>query len=457
MTEHLELTVDELLLDQENPRLGATESQSETLERIVQWNPKYFRNLMASIRDDGLDPGDSLYVVQSDGNNDDFVVLEGNRRLSALKVLSNPDLLAGTDLPNSVTKSLIREATGFHLGDVEPIRCVRFDEREEANDWIRRRHTGVVDGEGRIGWKPLDIQRFTNDYSTIDVIEFVGRNAGYSEVEWEEAHTALGGRKSTNLTRMLESAAGRDHLGISFELVEDRKTPFLETDPTWALNVLRRMVDDIVSEKVDSRQLNRATDIEKYFAELPQELQLDSNVAVTKAKPFRSLNFPESQGIPPKPKPKRKAAPMKRRMLAPKKHLFDTTNSTKLGMLVSEAALLNIDRLPLSSAFVLRAIVELAVNDYMKKHNLPSQSPGGSEFSLAQKASSVADHLRSSSTVSSGDLQPFRKRLLSSTSACSIQSLNSFVHNRHALPTADDLRAGWESCIPLLIAIYGSA
>ena len=155
MIERLELSIDELLLDLDNPRLGSTSSQSEALASIVRLNPGHFRNLMASIRDDGLDPGDSLYVVRSE-DGQDFVVLEGNRRLSALKVLSNPDVLAGTDLPESTKDPLVREAAGFERSEVEPIPCVRFDGREEANDWIRRRHTGVAGGEGRITWKPLE-------------------------------------------------------------------------------------------------------------------------------------------------------------------------------------------------------------------------------------------------------------------------------------------------------------
>ena len=458
MAEDLELSIDELLLDQENPRLGATVSQSEALAGIVALSPEYFRNLMASIRDDGLDPGDSLYVVRSDDNDEDFVVLEGNRRLSALKVLSNPDLLAGTDLAESVTKPLVREATGFDRSGVEPIRCVRFDDREAANDWIRRRHTGVASGEGRIRWKPLDIQRFSNDYTTIDVIEFVGRNAGYSKTEWDKAHAALGGGKSTNLTRLLESAAGQEHLEISAKIDGERKTPILGTDPKWALAVLRRIVDDILSGDVDSRRLNGARDIEKYFAALPQGLQRGEESTVANPKAFRDIRLAGSRATPPrKPPAKKKLAPRKRKTLAPKTHPFDATSSTKLGMLVSEAGLLNIERLPLSAAFVLRAIVELAVNDYMKKHNLSLGPPGGPEFDLTKKASDVVGDLTSSGTVSGTDLRAFRNRLLTRTSACSIQSLNGFVHNRYDLPSADDLRAGWEASLPLLIATYGRA
>ena len=58
---------------------------------------------------------------------------------------------------------------------------------------FRRRHTGVAGGEGRITWKPLEIQRFSGDYTTIDIIDFVGSNAGYSKQEWQQAQSALGG------------------------------------------------------------------------------------------------------------------------------------------------------------------------------------------------------------------------------------------------------------------------
>ena len=282
MIEHVELSIDELILDLDNPRLGLTSSQSEALAGIVRLNPGHFKNLMASIRDQGLDPGDSLYVIRSD-EGQDFVVLEGNRRISALKVLINPDVLAGTDLPEGTKKPLVREATGFERSEVEPIRCVCFDDREEANDWIRRRHTGVVGGEGRINWKPLEIQRFSGDYTTIDVIDFVGRSAGYSKEQWEQAQLALGGGKSTNLTRLLESAAGQSHLGITVQTEPSRRTPLLGVDPNWALLVLRRIVDDILKNEVNSRQLNTATDIEKYFANLSPELQRSSPDLCVKA------------------------------------------------------------------------------------------------------------------------------------------------------------------------------
>lgn len=165
---------------------------------------------------------------------------------------SNPDVLAGTGLANTVTKLLVQVEAGFDGSKVEPIRCVRFDDREEANEWIRHRHTGVEDGEVRNTWKPLDIQRFSNRYTTVHVFELVGRNARYSKEEWHKAHSVVGGGKSTNLMRLRESTAGRRRRGISVRTGGGDKTRMLGSEPKWTLAVLRRIGDDILSAVVDS-------------------------------------------------------------------------------------------------------------------------------------------------------------------------------------------------------------
>ena len=453
MHEHIELPIDKLLLDLENPRLDSVSSQSEALAGIVRLNRQHFRGLMISIRDEGLDPGDNLYVVRSE-NDQDFVVLDGNRRLAALKVLSNPDVLAGTDLPAAMKKPLLQEAKSFERSKVEPIPCVRFDHREEANDWIRRRHTGVMHGEGRMNWKPLEIQKFSGDYTTIDVIEFVERNGGYSQKELKKVQSMLG-EKSTNLTRLLESKAGQSHLGITVQQTKQpsRKTPLLGVEPNWALKVLKRIVDDIVDNKVNSRNLNKASDIKKYFENLPPELQQESSdTAADAPKAFRDIILPGGRSkISRKRSPKTKPAPRTRYTLAPKKHRFDAAKSRRLSSLVKEAEKLNVKSFPFSCAFVLRAIVELAVNDYIREHSLQAKRTLVSNANLV-----LEDIVKSERVESKKDLEPFRRNLLVKDSPYSIQALNEYVHGHYAIPTADALRAGWESVIPVLLATYGN-
>jgi hypothetical protein len=62
--EKIEVEVADLLFDQHNPRTGSVASQSDALAAIVKLSARNFKNMMQSIRDHGLDPGDSFYLVQ---------------------------------------------------------------------------------------------------------------------------------------------------------------------------------------------------------------------------------------------------------------------------------------------------------------------------------------------------------------------------------------------------------
>lgn len=460
MVEYIELSIDELLLDEDNPRLGSVHSQSAALENIVHLNESHFRNLMLSIKDNGLDPGDNLYVIEADGG-EDFVVLEGNRRLSAMMVLNNPDILDGTEVPDPLKKSLARAAAGFDRTRVEPIRCVKFEHREDANEWIYRRHTGAADGEGRIQWGTLEVQRFTGDRSILDVIDFVERNADYSDEEWESTRSVIESRKSSNLARLLESAAGRKHLGISISREEGLKTPVLESDPKWALLVLRRIIDDVRDGVVDSRDLNKASDIENYFHGLPKELQPKKRKA-GEARPFRDIDIRKSRtttDAAKTTKPKTKSTPKPRTSLAPKRHPFNVPNSSKGETLLREAGMLDANRFTIAAAFVLRSFVELAINDYMDANRIEKTEQGGKggyiELDLAKKAEKVVQYIVSQDRTKNADLRGFRNNLLTKTSPTSIQSLNGFIHNKFQIPTPDALRAGWDCSVPIFIAAYG--
>ena len=128
---------------------------------------------------------------------------------------------------------------------------------------------------------------------------------------------------------------------------------------------------------------------------LPTELQPGPNTTGVSPRAFKDIGLNGSKSkASQKPPPKTKPAPRTRRTLAPKRHPFNTTKSTKLAMLLKEAGTLDLNKFPLSSAFVLRAVVELAVNDYMVSHSLPRGQKGSqTEFDLTRKADDVLKHI----------------------------------------------------------------
>jgi hypothetical protein len=464
MFAHLELTIDELLLDENNPRLGAAGSQSEALEMLVNMNQSNFRNMMISIRNNSLDPGDSLYVIEAD-DDEDYVVLEGNRRLAALMVLVNPDVLDSTNVSITTKKSLERAASGFDRKAVEPIRCVLFPGREAAHDWIYRRHTGSADGEGRITWGSTEIQRFTGDRSILDVMDFVGRNAVYTEEEWASTKSMIESRKSSNLARILESATGRKYLAISIATSDGERVPMLGSDPKWALKVVQRIIEDVRDGVVDSRELNKASDIENYFKNLPKGLQQKKGKkAVLRA--FKEINIKgggtsASRNSRKKTSTKKSKVPRPRTTLASKRNPFNPPSSAKGEQLLREAGLLDADRFKVSAAFLLRAFIELAIDDYMDANGLPKDEKNKKgnmvELDLSKRVERVIQDMRTKRLWNPDDLRGFRKHVVNTSAATSMQSLNDFLHNKFQIPTGDALRSGWDSAVPVFIAAFGKS
>lgn len=87
------LAVASLHLDAKNPRLGR-ETTARAPREILQYLFDHDKALEVteSIAKRGFFPNEPLLAVRED---DKFVVVEGNRRLAALKALREPGLLEG--------------------------------------------------------------------------------------------------------------------------------------------------------------------------------------------------------------------------------------------------------------------------------------------------------------------------------------------------------------------------
>lgn len=93
------MPVAELTFDVKNPRLlefplGSSPSDAEVMG--VLWEAMDVREVMLSIAASGYFQHEPLIVAQEDGK---YIVIEGNRRLAAVRVLLDPTLVEATDTP----------------------------------------------------------------------------------------------------------------------------------------------------------------------------------------------------------------------------------------------------------------------------------------------------------------------------------------------------------------------
>jgi hypothetical protein len=85
------LHITQLLLDPQNPRHDVIENQREIIKQLLE--TEKINNLARDISEQGsLSPLETVGVVPLDDESDDYVVVEGNRRICACLLLNNPGL-----------------------------------------------------------------------------------------------------------------------------------------------------------------------------------------------------------------------------------------------------------------------------------------------------------------------------------------------------------------------------
>ena len=144
------IPLDKIKLDQENVRFGndIALNQREAIKLMLS-NPddaKKILRLAEHIVENGLDPTElQLVTPDEDGN---FIVLEGNRRLTALKLLQRPDLCAS----DRGYKGFAKAHSQLLNGIPENLQCSVVESRIAGDLWIELKHTGENRGVGRVGW-----------------------------------------------------------------------------------------------------------------------------------------------------------------------------------------------------------------------------------------------------------------------------------------------------------------
>jgi hypothetical protein len=148
------------VLDGDNPRITHTESRQQILQKVVRDQKTKLVRLAESIVERGLSPIDRMMVLEVNQKPRRYVALEGNRRVTALRLLVNPAAMTGLTMPDGMQRSMERLAKIFDRSKVEPIDAYEVSSREESRYWIELRHNGEDRGRGVVPWKPIVASRY---------------------------------------------------------------------------------------------------------------------------------------------------------------------------------------------------------------------------------------------------------------------------------------------------------
>ncbi len=147
MNDFQTLAIDSLEFDKENPRLPSNVRGGSEIEMLAYLATKTsIENLMASIGTNGFFSGEAIVAIPHPSKAAKYIVIEGNRRLAALRLLQNPNL--------ANRSSILRAATEARFKPTDiPVFVV--DSREATLQYLGFRH---ISGVQR--WDPLAKARY---------------------------------------------------------------------------------------------------------------------------------------------------------------------------------------------------------------------------------------------------------------------------------------------------------
>lgn len=450
-TKHLK--IGSLLLDQTNPRIDPVASQRDALQQVLDDQEEKLANLAEDIADIGLSPTDNFLVMRSENAHDKFIVLEGNRRLAALKIMQNPQVLTGLTVSNGLKRRFENAAKEFKVDDVEPVPCFEVASRDDANVWIQRRHIGEDEGRGIVNWNAQSAARFRGGEPALQALEFVRE---HGELTPEES-AILGGRFITTLKRLLETPDVREMLGL--EMKKKRLFSFVTADEV--IKGLRRIVLDLAEKNINVTQLKKKQQMVDYVTRLDKKDKPDLKKTINPSLPLDELLSSGSPtSVPPGPtpptKPRSKPTPP-RLSVVPKPYKLNVTNARALEI-YEELKVLKLAGHPNAIAVLLRVFLEISVDLHLVaigSTTTTKEPKSGKTFdkSLRNKVDECIKY-HVGKGVNARDFAAITRAMSMTSHPLSPDLLHAYVHNSFVTPTERDLTSAWDGAQPLFERIW---
>lgn len=466
------LKIGSLFLDHKNTRIPTdrrSDKQRSLLHVLLEHED--VKSLAASIAKLGLFPNERL-VVLPDGKR--FIVLEGNRRLAAMKLLLNPELAP----TNSLVKYFRKLSATTDLAALAKIDVAIVKSRVAAGPIIAALHIG----DAKRRWSSLQQARYCQELIDEGLTPFevadnmnvtLGQVRSFLRSEKlyrvaltldheEHVRTKLEDSKFplTTLDRFIDSKIARKFIGIELDDKHGFKG-IVHVDRFKA--VLTHVTKDIATQKGLTRQINDEKGFEKYIRE--------ANNIIPKTKirgSFSAISLlgenEDEETLIDKKKTATGATKPKRTSSSVVPIGFNcSSKNDKVKAVFSEIKLMKIEQHRNSTGVILRVLIDTALWYFLekeghiksacnhfdktgkKRNNNPDWTPPLRDlisYSVEKRLfpGMAASGYKSVRTLASKDSNYF----------ITVDGFNAFTHSPYVTPTEGDLRALWQRAEPML-------
>lgn len=441
MSESKSIPLANLLLDVVNPRFETEQdNQRDAIRRMAEDQGEKLLNLAEDIVEHGLDPSSLTIAMPSETGANRHVVLEGNRRLVALKLLQQPDLASGVWAGNRFQR-LKELSSAFKPRQLREVPVIVVPDREAASHWIVLRHRGEQGGRGIVSWDGMAVARYEQRRGggrtapALKVVDFV-REKGTLD---QDTLDRLPDIPLTTLQRLLNDPAAREQLGIDLS-----NGQIVTTLPDQeVLKGLSRVVRDAAHGDLKVSTI----ETKKHRAEYLKTFKA-GDLPSKRAKPGDAREVGATGAAPlPSDRPTTRRSPRKRSVLVPHGCALNIT-LPKARDIYSELRRLRVDEYPNAIGVLFRVFLELSVDQYLiaKRIVTKAQLANPRDYPLSRKVIKAADHLQSGGVLSKQELIGARRAAAKDHFlAASIETLHAYVHDADFAPGPSDLKTGWDS------------
>ncbi|MCK2097371.1 hypothetical protein [Thauera aromatica] len=480
-----------VVLDQENVRFGGdvAQSQREAIELLMAdpEDGKKILRLAEHIAQHGLDPTELQLVTPTD--NESFIVLEGNRRLTALKLLQKPDLCPDEKL----LKGFINAQRLLNGNLPSEIECSVVKSRSAGDMWIELKHTGQNNGVGRVGWDS-DIRDERRARQT--GIDSVGRqirniiknNQGFFSKQSLDDVLDI---PVTTLTRLFSSKPAQEMFHLKIEnrqLVPLVSLEFIAPAVEYAIDLFskhgynvndirsaddrKRFIDRIPEEihptALIAEKNNKSTSENGKCTDSKSSAPVDGSPSMTdtgtggnpSAEPSETSSLPDDKAAPGEPKIRARPSSRARKYLLPWSLSISNSRINEIYRELRKD--IEVDQCPNATAIAFRVFIEVTCDEYVlgqKKTENPvlrtdNKKPVTESDTLETKVKAVVQHLESMGLLDKKQAKAIAKRAGTHDQVGSVDHFNQFIHSAATPPIPSELKDIADEYRPMFEAIW---
>ncbi len=419
------ITIDNLKVNRANDRHGELSSEQSGIEWLLKNRKNHMRNITKDLVASG-EIYEPPLVRRESGR---YVVYDGNRRTTAMKLLQAPE-----KSPTEEWAKFFRNQRKAWPGDFPvSIFCQVEQDRDRIDEILYRRHTGQQSGVGQSQWDnpaKTNFERRTGKKTKLDVAEEIEKYL------FEKGLLEQGTRlPRSNLRRLLSAEQFRNRVGISIRGDQLKVTH----NEDVVLKALKRIADDLVSKKVTLDDIWAKDKKTSYLDTLELEGLLPKASQVLD-EPTQSSRKVKPK-VPSKPGPSRPE--IRNTLIRLVDHGIAPTHSNRRHLDIFDELQnkLTFEHHCNAISVLFRVLLEISMENYISQRNLSSIH---SNDKLSLKFSKIRDDMNDQKLIDK-KYRDLLKRFDQNDVLVSAHTMNSYVHSSNFFPSETHLKSLWDT------------